>query len=63
MLAIDEGLQMLLDMPLIGPPVAGQPGMRQLIVPFGRSAYVLRYRVEADTLVVVRVWHAREDRP
>ncbi|OWV80272.1 hypothetical protein ATY77_26000 [Rhizobium sp. R634] len=37
---------------------------RQLFVPFGKSAYVLRYRIheEADTLVVVRVWHGREQR-
>ena len=64
MLAIDEGIQMLLDSPYIGIRMEGRRDYRQLFVPFGKSAYVLRYRIqeEADTLVVVRVWHGREDR-
>jgi plasmid stabilization system protein ParE len=39
-------------------------GLRELIVPFGRSAYVLRYKVDAqgDEVVIVRVWHGREGR-
>jgi len=41
-----------------------RPEYRQLFVPFGKSSYVLRYRIhtEEDTLVVVRVWHGRENR-
>ena len=37
---------------------------RQLLAPFGKSAYVLRYRLDTqlENLVVVRVWHGREDR-
>ncbi|WP_373694604.1 type II toxin-antitoxin system RelE/ParE family toxin [Rhizobium aouanii] len=37
---------------------------RQLFVPFGKNACVLRYRIheETGTLVVVRVWHGRENR-
>jgi plasmid stabilization system protein ParE len=64
MLAIDEGIQMLLDTPYIGVRMEGRPDYRQLFVPFGKSAYVLRYRIheEIDTLVVVRVWHGREQR-
>jgi len=33
-------------------------------VPFGRSAYLLRYDyfAEADEIVILRVWHAREER-
>ncbi|MAU97335.1 MAG: plasmid stabilization protein [Fulvimarina sp.] len=64
MLAIDEGIQMLLDTPLLGTRMEGRPDYRQLFVPFGKSAYVLRYRIhdDADSLVVVRVWHGREDR-
>lgn len=64
MLAIDEGIQMLLETPYIGIRMEGRADYRQLFVPFGKSAYVLRYRIyeEADTLVVVRVWHGRENR-
>ena len=38
-------------------------GRREWLVPFGAGAYVLRYRLDPeDTIVVLRVWHAREDR-
>lgn len=64
MLAIDEGIQMLLETPYIGVRMEGRMEYRQLFVPFGKSAYVLRYRIheEADTLVIIRVWHGRENR-
>jgi plasmid stabilization system protein ParE len=49
-------------------PDRGQPATRslyrQLAVPFGRSAYVIRYRVDhaRSTVVIVRIWHGREQR-
>jgi plasmid stabilization system protein ParE len=33
---------------------------RELFVPFGVGAYVLRYRLREETIVVIRVWHSRE---
>lgn len=64
MLALDEGIEMLLGNPLIGPKMEGREEYRQLFVPFGRNAYVLRYRIDErrDALVIVRVWHGREHR-
>jgi len=64
MLAIDEGITLLLDSPYLGVKMQNRPEYRQLFVPFGKSSYVLRYRIhtEQDTLVVVRVWHGRENR-
>jgi plasmid stabilization system protein ParE len=43
---------------------SGIPGVRELVVPFGRSAYVVRYLHdrEKETIVVVRIWHGREAR-
>jgi plasmid stabilization system protein ParE len=35
---------------------------REVLAPFGGGAYVLRYRVDADAVVIVRVWHSREER-
>lgn len=37
---------------------------RELIVPFGKGAYVLRYRIDEKNLAVfiARVWHSRERR-
>jgi toxin ParE1/3/4 len=44
--------------------VSGLPGVRELVVPFGRSAYLLRYGHDPirQTVVVIRVWHGREAR-
>jgi hypothetical protein len=38
--------------------------MRELIIPFGQSAYLLRYSHSAmsDEIVVHRIWHGREAR-
>ncbi len=40
------------------------PNTRELIVPFGRSAYVVRYAysIENREIIVLRVWHGRETR-
>ncbi|MCE7028511.1 type II toxin-antitoxin system RelE/ParE family toxin [Jiella avicenniae] len=64
MLAIDDGIRRLLENPRAGIGMDVRPDYRQLFVRFGKSAYVLRYRIdeESETLVVVRVWHGREDR-
>jgi len=35
---------------------------RELLVPAGRTAYVLRYRIDEDAVVIARVWHSRDDR-
>lgn len=42
----------------------GVADVRELIVPFGSSAYVLRYAhlADADEVVVLRIWHGREQR-
>jgi len=39
-------------------------GARELMVPFGRSAYVVRYAhvAEAKEIIILRVWHGRETR-
>ena len=42
----------------------GTADVRELIVPFGSSAYVLRYAhaARADEVIVLRIWHGREQR-
>jgi toxin ParE1/3/4 len=50
-------------------PERGRPapvaGMRELVVPFGGSGYVVRFAIDAtrDEVVVLRIWHGREARP
>ena len=40
----------------------GRPNIREPIVPFGQSAYVLRYAYSPETgeVVVIRIRHGRE---
>ena len=64
MLAIDNALNLLTQNPKLGLLVRKDREDRQLLIPFGNSAYVIRYRLDEarDTLFVVRVWHGREQR-
>jgi len=39
-----------------------EPGLRELIVPFGSGAYVVQYRVQEREVVAARIFHGREDR-
>ena len=59
--AIDDAVRSLLDFPQRGRP-SGIAGVRELIVPFGQSAYVVRYAYLAGRDVILRVWHGREER-
>jgi len=57
-------VQSLADYPERGRRV-GIADIHELIVPFGRSAYVVRYSYSAarDETVILRIWHGREERP
>jgi plasmid stabilization system protein ParE len=58
-----KGAILLKSTPNIGRPMPDETGRRELFIPFGAGAYVLRYMQEdKNTLVVIRVWHSREDR-
>ena len=61
--AFDEAMKSLLDLPDRGRPT-GTSSVRDLIVPFGKSSYLVRYvhRSETDEIVVLRMWHGREVR-
>jgi plasmid stabilization system protein ParE len=56
------GSEQLLDMPKIGRPLDDDTGRRELFLPFGAGAYVLRYKLDGDVVVIIRVWHSREQR-
>lgn len=40
-----------------------QAGMCELFVKFGKSAYVIRYRVTDEAVVITRIWRGRQNRP
>lgn len=50
--------------PTMGRPVPGLgPNHRRWVVKFGRSAYVITYRVSKDEVVLLTVRHEREAPP
>ena len=57
-----EGANGLLLYPESGTPLQDDSGRRELYLPFGAGAYVLRYRLHYETIVIIRVWHSRESR-
>jgi plasmid stabilization system protein ParE len=60
--AIQLGAQRLLEFPHLGHRMDEETERREVSVPFGAGAYVLRYRIHDETMVVLRVWHSREAR-
>lgn len=59
---ITSGAASLLDAPEIGAPMDDDSLRRELYLRFGTGAYVLRYRLDGDCVVIIRVWHSREQR-
>ncbi|QSA98488.1 type II toxin-antitoxin system RelE/ParE family toxin [Methylococcus sp. EFPC2] len=61
--AIIHAASILEQFPDVGLIVRQDPLTRELVTSFGSSGYVLRYRYAPDNrVVIVRVWHGREDR-
>jgi plasmid stabilization system protein ParE len=59
---IKEGALTLMSNPESGRPVEGLSSFREILIPFGVGNYVLRYREDDAAIVVVRVWHSKEER-
>jgi toxin ParE1/3/4 len=51
-------IRLLGDQPALGQAVDGLPDVRDLVA----GDYVVRYTVHDECVVVLRVWHGREDR-
>lgn len=63
-LRIVEAVQKLSVFPKIGKAVRieGRQAIRELYIPFGQNGYWLRYALTATEIIIVRIWHGREDR-
>lgn len=55
-----EGADKLLSFPEIGKPLNDDLKRREMYLPFGGASYVLRYRLQGEKVIVIRVWHSRE---
>ena len=59
---IIEAANLLLDNPYLGHPIEELPEFNQLFIPFRKRGYTLRYRVQGNKIIILRIWHARENR-
>lgn len=59
---IRQKTESLLAHPLLGRPVAGREEYRQVVLRVLGADYVFLYRVGAERVTVLRVFHAREAR-
>ena len=59
--AIRQGLKVLGQQPAVGRPIEDMPTeFREWIIDFGDSGYVVRYRIDTDTVTILAVRHQIE---
>jgi plasmid stabilization system protein ParE len=63
MLAILMAIERLQEFPDLG-MTTGDVDIRQIVIRFGSSGYIVRYAASAETgdILVTRIWHGREAR-
>lgn len=59
-----NAVNILLSNPEVGMPSPDEDceEFRDLYAPFGQGGYTIRYRIQQPFIVIVRVWHSRENR-
>lgn len=57
---IKSSIKMLSRYKYVGKPAEDVPGYYDVVIPFGVSGYVLRYRIEGDTVFIVTIKHGKE---
>jgi len=61
---IRDSAHRLLKFPFVGIPVQDidKPQLRDLFIPFGQAGYWMRYAVTDDEIIIIKIWHGRENR-
>jgi plasmid stabilization system protein ParE len=59
-LTIRDRIKFLSQHPRLGRIDSERPDYRELLIPFGDSGYVARYRLDGKTVILLAVRHARE---
>jgi toxin ParE1/3/4 len=56
-------IERLQDFPALGMPIE-DPDIRQIVIRFGASGYIIRYAIlhETSDVLITRIWHGREAR-
>ncbi|MBI5485690.1 MAG: type II toxin-antitoxin system RelE/ParE family toxin [Deltaproteobacteria bacterium] len=57
---IIEATNLLLTFPMLGKPLEDISEYRELIRSFGSGAYIIRYRIDIDRIVIVGIKHSKE---
>lgn len=60
---IVSSAESLLENPRRGTPISESPGLRKLLVSFGKYGYVIHYSILEEDVVILRVYHGRQHRP
>lgn len=58
---IRKTTKLILDYPAIGTRIENR-GDREFYTPFGQGGYILRYQIIEQNIVILKIWHPREDR-
>lgn len=56
-----KAARLIVRHPGIGKRLEGRQD-RELVVPFGQRGYIIRYRLDEDVVVILKIWHGLEDR-
>lgn len=59
---IHESIELLETVPKLGKELSSKlEPFRDLIISFGKGDFIIRYRLEENTVVITYLWHSRED--
>jgi plasmid stabilization system protein ParE len=59
---IKDKTRILVEYPMIGRAIEGRPEYRELVLEVANAKYVFRYGFDGKRLVMLRVFHSREER-
>jgi plasmid stabilization system protein ParE len=59
--SIKHGANSLADFPALGKRLEGRND-REIFVPFGKRGYIIRYRLDGITPIILRIWHGFENK-
>ncbi len=59
---IIEVTKLLLEQPYLGNPIENMPEFQKINIPFGKYGYVLKYRIDGQKIVILRVWAGRQEK-
>jgi plasmid stabilization system protein ParE len=59
---IIEVTKLLLEQPYLGIPIDDMPEFQKINIPFGKYGYVLKYRVDGQKIVILRLRAGRQEK-